>query len=164
MNKYLKLSLIGLLVVAIAGVSAIGVAYAQDDDPPHPHEALAELLGLTEDELRDLMHNGSTLQDLADETGVDLDAFWKEIQEDRQEYHKTRLQEAFETGDISEDQYNWMMEKFENGFMSGGHGPGGYSDRGGFGSENGIRPFGGRGGFDGEGKSFGGCGMGWNNN
>ena len=72
MNKYLKLSLIGLLVVVIAGVSVIGVAYAQDDDPPHPHEALAELLGLTEDELRDLMHNGSTLQDLADEAGVDI--------------------------------------------------------------------------------------------
>jgi len=159
MKKYLKLSLVGLLVVAIAGITAVGVVYAQGD-PPRPHEALAELLGLTEDELRDQIRDGITLEELAEAAGVDLDEFWQTIKESRAKYHQDRIQQALENGDITEDQYNWMLEGFESGFMGGGRGPGGFHGRGSFGNEDGTRLFGGREGFGGQGKSFGDCGMG----
>ena len=143
MNKFLKYTLLAMLVVGVLGISAVGVAYAQEDDPVHPMEALADLLGLTFDDLREKIHDGSNLDDLAETAGVDLDAFWQEMHETREEDHKERLQEALQNGDITQEQYNWMMEGFENGYMGGGMGPGGFHGRGGFGESDGKKPFGG---------------------
>ena len=159
MNKTLKFSLIAALVVAVIGITSVGVTYAQGDDPTHPHDILAELLGLTSDELRDEIQSGTSVEELADAAGVDLDAFRAEMQETRAEEHKVRLQEALENGDITQEQYDWMMEGVENGYM-GGRGFGGFKGRGGFNGEDGRMPFGGRGGFGSEdgNKPFGGRG------
>jgi len=146
MNKTLKFSLIAAFVVAVIGISSAGIAYAQADDPVRPHDLLAELLGLTPDELRDEIRSGSSMEDLAEAAGVDLDEFWDEMQEAREEEHKARLQEALDNGDITQEQYDWTMEGFEKGYM-GGKGIGGFQGRKGFGSEQGNEPFGGRGGF-----------------
>jgi hypothetical protein len=166
MSKYLKYSLIAALLIAVLGITVVGVAYAQTDDPPpRPHDALAELLGLTTDELHDLIQEGSTLEELAEDAGVDLDAFWQEMQEKKQEFMKARLEEALDSGDISQDQYDWMLEGIENGYMGGGRGAGGFPGRGGFkdgdGSspfenQDGTKPFGGRSGFGGRARP-GGC-------
>jgi hypothetical protein len=161
MNKYLKYTLIALLVVGVFAATAVGVAYAQTEDPPKPIDALAELLGLTAEELRELIHDGSSLEELAEEAGVDLDAFWQEMQEAHEEFFRNRLDEALENGDISEEQYNWMLEGLEKGFIGGGHGMGGFKGKGGlwqgdgpkpFEDGEGPRPFGGRGGFGGRGN------------
>ena len=66
MNKTLKFSLIPLLVVAVIGITAVGVAYAQGDDPLLPHDLLAEMLGLTPDELRDEVQSGTSIEELAE--------------------------------------------------------------------------------------------------
>ncbi len=158
MNKYFKYSLLGLLIVAVAGVTTVGIVYAEGD-PPQPHDTLADLLGFTSDELRDLMQDGTSLDELADEAGVDLDEFWQSMQDAREEYHKSRLQEALENSEISKDRYNWLMDGFENGFMGGGKSPGGYHGQGHFGNGDGTRPYGGRGGFGREGYPGNWCGM-----
>jgi hypothetical protein len=158
MNKYLKYTLIALLVVGVFAATAVGVAYAQTEDPPKPIEALAELLDLTVEELREMIHDGSTLEEIAAEADVDLDAFWQEMQEAHEEFFRNRLDEALENGDISEEQYNWMLEGLEKGFMGGGRGFGEFKGKGGldgpkpFEDGEGPRPFGGRGGFGGRGK------------
>jgi uncharacterized protein HemX len=156
MNKALKYSLIALLVVAVVGITAVGVAYAQGNDHLQPHDMLAELLGLTPDELRDEMQSGASMEDLAEAADVDLDAFWAEMQEAREEEHKDRLQEALDNGDITQEQYDWMLEGFDNGFMGGK----GFGGRGGFGNEDAAKPFGGRGSFGHRGNSGSWCGMG----
>ena len=167
MNKYLKFSLIGLLVVAIAGITAVGVAYAQDD-PPRPHDALADLLGLTPEELTDLIQDGTTLEELADKAGIDLEEFWQSMQVDREVFFKSRLQEALDSGDISQDRFDWMMDGFENGFMGGGRGSSGFPGRSQspdtdksrpFDFGDGTRQFGGRGGFSGKRTAGSLCGM-----
>jgi len=159
MNKYLKFSLIAILIIGIMGVTAVGVASAQTDDPPRPHQALAELLGLTFEELRELIHDGSSLEELAEDAGVDLDAFWQEMHETRQEEIRTNLEERLANGDISQEQYEWMMEGLDNGFLGGGKDPGGFLSRGGSGDGEGIKPFGGRGGFGGGRRPGNWCGM-----
>jgi hypothetical protein len=169
MNKYLKFSLIGLLVATVMGIGAVGIAYAQGD-PPRPHELLADLLGIPEEELWEEMQDGKSLEDLAEAAGIDPDEILQTLQDARDGYFKSRLEEALKNGDISEDQYNWMLEGFENGFLGGGRGPGGFHGRGmienqegsrPFGFGDGTRPFDGRGGFFGEGRPGPGCGMDW---
>ena len=57
MKPFLKFTLIGLLAVVIAGVTVAGVAYAQGDGPG-VRDGLAELLGLTQEELREQLQDG----------------------------------------------------------------------------------------------------------
>lgn len=116
MKQYLKYTLIGLLVVAVAGISVVGVAYAQGDDP-RGQDALAELLGLTTEELRDQLQDGKTIQDLADEAGVDLEGFREEIRAVNQVDMQTRIEEALANGEISQDQADWLLEGLEKGYL-----------------------------------------------
>ena len=57
MKPILKYTLIGLLVFVIAGATVVGVAYAQGNGPD-VREGLAELIGLTREELRDQLEDG----------------------------------------------------------------------------------------------------------
>ena len=117
MNRYLKIALIAGLVLITTGAIAAGVVYAQSDDPPHPREALAELLGLSEEELREQLREGASLEELAEQAGVDLEAFREEMAAIRKEHQLSRLAEALEEGEISQEQYDWMLEGFEGGFL-----------------------------------------------
>jgi len=140
MKPILKYTLIGLLVVIAAGISVAGVAYAQGDDP-RGREALVDLLGLTPEELRDQFQGGKTIQELADEAGVDLEAFREEIRANNQINMQTRFEEALANGDISQAQADWLLEGLEKGYLDGPFL--GMGERGAMGS--GARP-----GFDGE--------------
>lgn len=148
MKPIIKYTLIGLLVVLVAGISVASVAYAQGDDP-HGRDSLAELLGLTTDELRDQIQHGKTIQELADEAGVDLEAYREKTQLIRQENMQNRIEEALANGDISQDQADWLMEGFEKGYLDdpffemGGRVAGDFGGRPDF---DGERPSGMRGG------------------
>ena len=80
MKAILKYTLIGLLAVVVAGITVAGVAYAQGDGP-EGREGLAELLGLTKEELRDQLQDGKTLEELAEAAGVDLEAYREEMRQ-----------------------------------------------------------------------------------
>jgi hypothetical protein len=116
MKPILKYTLIGLLVVAVAGITIVGVAYAEGDFPKG-REALAELLGLTVDELKEQIQGGKTVEDLADEAGVDLDAFHEAMQEERLEDLGSRIEEALAAGDITQAHADWLLEGLEKGFL-----------------------------------------------
>ena len=118
MKPILKYTLIGLLIVVVAGISVAGVAYAQGN-PPMDREALAELLGLTTDELWEQLQDGKTIQELADEAGVDLEPYREEMQMARQDNIQTRIEEALANGDISQEQADWLLEGLEKGFLNG---------------------------------------------
>lgn len=119
MKPIRKYTLIALLVVAVAGISVAGVAYAEGDDPPRGREGLAELLGMTQEELRAELQNGKTIQELADEAGIDLDAFHEEMAQNRQVNLESRIEEALANGNISQEQADWLMEGLEKGFLNG---------------------------------------------
>ncbi len=118
MKPITKTILIAVLVFAAVGVSAIGIAYAQGD-VPHPRGALAELLGLDREELHDLLQSGSSIQELADEAGIDLEAFRQEMRAERQENLQAKIEEALANGDISQDQADWLLEGLEKGYLDG---------------------------------------------
>lgn len=118
MKPIFKTILIAALVVGAVGIGAIGIASAQGDGP-HPREALAELLGLDLEELRDQLRSGTTIQDLADQAGVDLGAFHDEMAANRQEDLRARIEEALANQEITQDQADWLLEGLEKGYLDG---------------------------------------------
>jgi len=118
MKRILKYTLIGLLVVAVAGVSVAGVAYAQGDGP-RGRDSIAELLGLTTEELREQLQDGKTIQELAEEAGVDLGSFKDEMRATNQVDMQTRIDEALAKGEITQEHADWLLEGLEKGFLDG---------------------------------------------
>ncbi len=116
MKPIVKYTLIAALVIGAAGITVIGIAYAKGIGP---QEGLAELLGLDREELRELLRSGSTIQELADEAGVDLEAYQEEMAANRQEEMRTRIEEALAEGEISQDQADWLLEGLEKGYLNG---------------------------------------------
>lgn len=133
MKPIIKYTLIGLLVVVVAGISVAGIAYAQGDGPD-VRDGLAELLGLTQEEFRDQLQDGKTPQELAEAAGVDLEAFREEMRQTRQEDLKTRIEKALANGDITQEHADWLLAGLEKGFLDGpfvgfgGRGSGGRPD------------------------------------
>ena len=133
MKAILKFTLIGLLVVVVAGITVAGVAYAQGDGPDR-REGLAEILGLTREELRDKLQDGKTLEELAEAAGVDLEAYREEIRQTKQVDLETRIEEALDNGDITQDHADWLLEGLDKGFLDnpfvgfGGRGSSGRPD------------------------------------
>ena len=116
MKPFLKVTLIAALVIGAVGITAIGIAYAQGGGRG---EGLAELLGLEPEELHELLRSGKTIEELADEAGVDLEAYREEMEANRQEEMRDRIEEALAEGDISQDQADWLLEGLEKGYMTG---------------------------------------------
>jgi hypothetical protein len=136
MKPIIKYTLIAVLVLAVAGATVAGVAYAQDGDHPMRGKGgLAELLGITQEELHDLIQEGKTIEELADEAGVDLNAYKAEMMKDWEETIRTKINEALAEGTISEDQADWLLEGLDKGYLNGpffkfgGHGKGEFGDK-----------------------------------
>jgi hypothetical protein len=149
MKPVYKYTLIGLLVVGLVGITAVGIAYAQGD-PPHPWEALAEFLGLTEEELKDQLQDGKTPQELADDAGINLEEFRESMQNAWEKNFKSRIQEALADDEISQDHANWLTEGLEKGFLGGNRMGDGLPGRGRFEEGDRPKPFGERPEWDGE--------------
>jgi hypothetical protein len=118
MKPLLKYTLITLVVVLAAGISVAGVVYAQGNGPDRPGY-LAELLGLTPEELHDHLREGNTIQELADAAGVDLEAYREEMHQSRLADLQIRIETALAAGDISQDQAAWLLEGLEKGYLDG---------------------------------------------
>ena len=116
MKTILKYTLIGLLVVVVAGVSVAGVAYAQGDDP-QGRGSISELLGLSTEELRELLQDGKTIQELTEEAGVDLGSFKDERRATNQVDMQTRIDEVLANGEITQEHADWLQEGLDKGFL-----------------------------------------------
>lgn len=157
-----KTLFVALLVVLLAALALVGVASAQDDNPPVPTtpyggsrgfgggrmggalgqgwmhdymiEAFADALGLSPEELQAQIDAGAHMFDIASEQGLSVEEFQQLMFEARDK----ALQQAVADGLIDQEWANWMIERMQ-GMYSGGFGPGGGGCHGGFGRGAGGR-------------------------
>ena len=132
-------------------------------------DALAEVLGMDVDELKDALRAGQTPQELAEAQGLDWEEVQAQLQEQVLEAARERLAQAVEEGKLTQEQADAILERMENAplgaFRKGfqGHqgrpcGPfGGFRGHRGPGGPGGPGHFGGPGGF-GRPGGFGGPG------
>ena len=84
-------------------------------------EAAAKVLGMTTDEVQAALQNGKTLQDLADDAGVDIADVQAAIQAAHTTEMRDRIQQAVDDGTITQENANWLLEGLDKGFI-GVHG------------------------------------------
>jgi urease gamma subunit len=128
--------LIGGLLVALLVLGVIGAtsAYAQDSTSTLPHgrgpgggrglglaglQAAAEALDMTTDELIDALQSGKTLEELAEEAGVDLQDVQDAIQAVREQELRARIEQAVSDGTMTQEKADWLLEGLEKGFLDG---------------------------------------------
>jgi len=155
--KNKKLVLIGGLLAALLVVAVIGATnvYAQDqgptDAPQHGQgrgpgggrgpmggaglEAAAQALGMTADELTTALKGGKTLEQIAQEKGVDFAKVQAAMQTARDTEMRARIQQALDDGKITQEHADWLLEGLAKGFLNG---PGGIGM--GFDGPHGARP------------------------
>jgi hypothetical protein len=122
--------IVGLVVLAL-GVLGVGVAFAQDAQPPvgrggmtggyglmhdYVEKALAAKLGITEAEVESALASGKTMYQIALDNGVkeaDVPALLAEV-------HKTAFDKAVADGVITREQADFMLQRMTaNGYGSG---------------------------------------------
>ncbi len=152
MSKTVKVLLgVGLLlgvlgVLGVLGLATVAPAFAQDTTPPtsvpqglpgrgfglrlgcgfgdswSTFDAAADALGLTPEQLFSELHSGKSLEEIAEDQGVDLAKVQEAMQAARVQAMKEAIQKAVEEGEITQDQADWMLEGLEKGFFPMGRG------------------------------------------
>lgn len=94
--------------------------WSSDAPPMHAAmvEAVAEATGLSVDEIEARIISGEHLYEIALDAGLEEGEFFELMTETRKAY----LAEAFEEGWISEERYQWMLERMEGDSYSPGYG------------------------------------------
>lgn len=131
---------IGALVIALLAVGVYGTTtvFADDSTPPFPFgergpggprggrgldgealEAVAEVLEMNPDELTAALEEGKTLQELADEAGVDMQEIRDALSALREESLRERIVQALEDGTITQEHADWLLEGLDKGFLNG---------------------------------------------
>ena len=100
--------------------SAIKAVRRADEDKWASFDTVAEALGLTPDELFTQLHAGKTLEEIAEEQGVELEDVREALNAARIEDRKEAIQQAVEDGKLSQEQADWMIEGLEKGFFPAG--------------------------------------------
>jgi hypothetical protein len=90
----------------------------------------AEKLGMTTDELITALQSGKTLEQIAQEKGVDYATIQTAIQEQQQAEFRTRIQQAVTDGTITQEKADWLLEGLDKGFINGGPGGDFFGGRG----------------------------------
>lgn len=128
-----------LAVLVVVGAIAAGVAYADDSTPPDPSarpadsrgprgryalseaelEAAAQVLGMTADELSTALQNGTTLETLAEEAGVELQAVRDALSAVHADEMRAQIKQAVADGTISQDKADWLLEGLDKGYLDG---------------------------------------------
>jgi hypothetical protein len=129
--------LIGGLLVALTVVGVIGAtnAFAQSSTPSallHGRgpgggrgfgeaelAAAAEALNMTPEEVSTALQAGTTLEQLAEEAGVDLQDVRDAIQAVRKTEIRARIEQAVSDGTMSQEKADWLLEGLDKGFLDG---------------------------------------------
>ena len=134
--------LVALLVTVVAGATSV---FAQSPSNALMHgrgpgggrgmglaglQVAAEALDMTTDELINELRGGKTLEQIAEEAGVDFAEVQAAIQEAAQTEFRDRIQQAVDAGTITQAHADWLLEGLEQGFIGG---PGGFGLGGGHG-------------------------------
>jgi hypothetical protein len=127
--------LLALVVTVLAGVGVSSV-YAQSPVQTLGHgrgpgggglsptglQVAAQKLGMTTDELITALQGGKTLEQIAQEKGVDFATIQTAIQQQSQTDMRTRIQQAATDGTISQEKADWLLEGLDKGFIGDGGG------------------------------------------
>ena len=148
-KRIIALAGAALAVLLLAGLSGAAVVFAQDSTPPIPFgrhggnrgfggrgmmggfagassgqwtmfDTAAETLGLTPEELFAELRAGKSMDELAEEQGVELDALHETVNADRAEVRREAIEQAVEDGSLTQEQADWMLEGLEQGLFPGG--------------------------------------------
>jgi len=128
--------LVALLVTVVAGATSV---FAQGPSGTLMHgrgpgggrgfggsltwlTAAADALDMTTDELVAEIQGGKTLEEIAEEAGVDYADVQAAVQAARQTEFRDRIQQAVDDGTITQENADWLLEGLENGFIGGGAG------------------------------------------
>ena len=87
-------------------------------------DTAAEALGLTPEEFFAELHAGKSLEEVAEEQGVDIEAVQDAMSAARSEAMRQAIEQAVEDGNMTQEQADWMLEGLEEGFFPGGRGRG----------------------------------------
>ena len=82
-------------------------------------EAAAQALGMTADELSSALQGGKTLEQLAEEAGVELQDVQDAIQAAREVEMRERIEQAVSDGTMTQEKADWLLEGLEKGFLDG---------------------------------------------
>ena len=134
---------IGALVIALLAVGVYGTTtvFADDNNPPLPFggrgpggpggphggrgldgaalEAVAGLLDMSTDDLSTALQDGKTLQELADEAGVDMQEIHDALSAVHMESIRERIAQALEDNTITQEHADWLLEGLDKGFLNG---------------------------------------------
>jgi hypothetical protein len=136
--------LVALLVVGVIGATGV---YAQGASDTLQHgrgpgggrglgqaelEAAADVLDMTTEELTTALQSGKTLEQIAEDAGVDFEDVQAAIQAAHETEMRERIQQAVEDGTITQENADWLLEGLDKGFigvpggfgLGGPHGPG----------------------------------------
>ena len=80
-------------------------------------EAAAKVLGMTADEVSTALQSGKTLEDLANEAGLDIEDVRAAIQAGHATELRERIAQAVEDGTITQENANWLLEGLDKGFI-----------------------------------------------
>ena len=136
MKKKISILVGGLLVALIVvGVISATNAFAQSSTPSAwlhgrgPGDgrglrdaelaAAAEALNMTADEVSTALQSGKTLEQLAEEAGVDLQDVRDAIQAVRETELRTRIEQAVSDGTMTQEKADWLLEGLDKGFLDG---------------------------------------------
>ena len=87
-------------------------------------DTAAEALGLTPEELFAELHSGKSLEEIAEEQGVEMEAVQDALKAAQAEARQEAIKQAVEDGKMSQEQADWLLEGLEQGFFPGGRGLG----------------------------------------
>ena len=128
--------LIGGLLVALLVVGVIGArsAYAQSPASTFLHgrgpgdgrglglvelQVAAEALDMTTDELITALQSGKTLEQVAEDAGVDLQDVQDAIRAAHETELRARIGPAVSDGTMTQEKADWLLEGLEKGFLDG---------------------------------------------
>ncbi|MEW6286602.1 MAG: hypothetical protein AB1509_10240 [Chloroflexota bacterium] len=140
--KNKMLIVIGGLLAALLVVGVVGAASVYAQEPadmlqrgrgPGWHgfrlsdaelEAVANVLGMTPDEVSSALQSGKTLLDLADEKGVAIEDVQAALQAVRAAEMRDAISQAVKDGTMTQEKADWLLEGLDKGFIGGGDGLG----------------------------------------
>jgi hypothetical protein len=85
-------------------------------------DAAAEVLGLAPEELFAELHGGTTLAEIAEEQGVEMDALREAMDAAHADAMREGIEQAVEDGALTQEQADWMREGLDRGFFPMGRG------------------------------------------
>jgi hypothetical protein len=82
-------------------------------------DTAAEALGLTPEELFAELHAGKSLDEIAEEQGIDIEVVQDAMNAAQVETMRQAIEQAVKDGNMTQEQADWMLQGLEQGFFPG---------------------------------------------